>query len=159
MKNRMYIYAMCDNSRSRWSLEIENLLCDVRYMCWFAACTHNKDSNKQNKDAFRLFYMLTPIGVITTVWVYEVLPREYVYMLYAHLVKLFKISVILGNWLGLISRANCERCPWGLKAERSDHYFWHYFSSFFLSGTHTFLPEGVFLGFWHFTSGPHFKKV
>ena len=38
--------------------------------------------------------------------------------------------------------------PLGIAAERSVHYFWDYFSSpFFLTGSHTFLPEGVVLGF------------
>ena len=35
--------------------------------------------------------------------------------------------------------------PLGVAGERSVHYFWDYFSFFLLSGSNTFLPEGVVL--------------
>jgi hypothetical protein len=37
--------------------------------------------------------------------------------------------------------------PLGVAAEQSVHYFCDYFSFSFLSPPHTFLPEGVVLGF------------
>ena len=54
-----------------------------------------------------------------------------------------EIEVDLGSDKNWSERSLCRRFSC---SERSGHYFWHYFSSFFLSGSHTFLPEGVVLG-------------
>ena len=45
-----------------------------------------------------------PTGIITPVWVNELIPREYFCMLYAHWVDLFGMRAVLCSYLRLISR-------------------------------------------------------
>ena len=52
-------------------------------------------------------------------------------------------SMVINNGLSEV-----RALPLGIAVERSVHYFWDYFFlPFFLSGSKTFLQEGVVLGF------------
>ena len=49
-----------------------------------------------------------------------------------------------------IGPSGVRALPLGVAAKRSVHYIWYYFFSiFFFSVPHTFLPEGVVLGLWN----------
>ena len=59
-------------------------------------------------------------------------------------------STVSHFWLKLV-RAKCLRRPWALQRNEVSTIFGIIFLlSFFLSGSHTFLPEGVVLGLWNF---------
>ena len=65
----------------------------------------NKQTNKHKKDYSRLFEKwLKPTGIITSVWINELLPRECFCMLCVQRVNLFAISVVLCSWLRIISQ-------------------------------------------------------